>query len=153
MNDEMEKDCEGLGFERSVSSPLRSPPFIKRYFYVSFFVAQAQKHLNGSQLNNTTIQAQSIFDHEAEAFLRNASGGVPSRGATPSSLASAGGAGGPAPIVSKPSSDVGSGWGNTLGGGGSAGGSAWGDLGLGDQRTTPQLQSFLPNDLLGENNN
>ena len=134
-------------------SPLRSPPIIKRYFYASFFVAQAQKHLNGSQLNNTTIQAQSIFDHEAEAFLRNASGGVPSRGATPSSLASAGGAGGPAPIVSKPSSDVGSGWGNTLGGGGSAGGSTWGDLGLGDQRTTPQLQSFLPNDLLGESNN
>ena len=105
---------------------------------------QAQKALNGCPLNNTTIQAQSIGDADAESFLIRAgaaTGGVPSRGATPSSLAS----------VSKPSDSMG--WGSSAapgGGGGGSSSSTWGDLGM--ERSTPQLQSFLPNDLLGESN-
>lgn len=113
-----------------------------------FYLPQAQKALNGCPLNNTTIQAQSIGDADAESFLIRAGaagGGVPSRGATPSSLANA------SVGVSKPSdSIVGGGWGSAAPGGGGSSSSTWGDLGM--ERSTPQLQSFLPNDLLGESN-
>jgi len=117
-------------------------------FATSSNAQKAQKALNGCPLNNTTIQAQSIGDADAESFLIRAgaaAGGVPSRGATPSSLASA------SVMVSKPSDSIG--WGSSAapgGGGGGSSSSTWGDLGM--ERSTPQLQSFLPNDLLGESN-
>jgi len=134
---------------------------------------KAQKALNGCQLNNTTIHAQSIGDQDAENFLQNASrqpqggapgsigsGSAPSRGATPSSIATSAVTSGIGSLKTTMAADmwgsaggVGSG-GGSLFGGGSGGGGTWGmpqhDL-LDQQRTTPALQSFLPNDLLGEN--
>ena len=136
------------------------------------WIFQAQKALNNCPLGNTTIQAVAIPDGDATNFLSNMGDRnqtlTPTRGSTPSSngMTSASGLVGSSHGLAKTSS-AGDMWGtnissaNSLFGNtstttGSSSSAVWGMHGASDlldqQRTTPQLQPFLPNDLLGENN-
>lgn len=112
--------------------------------------AKAQKALNNCLLNNTTIQANITNEAEANNIMQQLGGGnsinssqssTISRGATPSS---------------SKSNDM---WGNSMaptsifgsGGGSSVWGAPTVSTGADEgQRNTPQLQPYLPGDLLGE---
>ena len=135
---------------------------------------QAQKALNNCPLGNTTIQAIAIPEQDAINFLSNMGDRnqtlTPTRGSAPSNngmTSSASTLVGSSHGLAKTSS-AGDMWGpnissaNSLFGStstttGSSSSAVWSMHGTGDlldqqQRTTPQLQPFLPNDLLGENN-
>ena len=137
---------------------------------------QAQKTLNNCPLGNTTIQAIAISDQDAITFLSNVGERTqtqqtltPTRGGTPSNsgmTSSSSTLVGSSHGLPKTSS-AGDMWGtnisvaNSLFGStstttGSSSSAVWSMHGASDlldqQRTTPNLQPFLPNDLLGENN-
>ena len=127
--------------------------------------------MNNCPLGNTTIQAIAISDSDAINFLSNMGDRnqtlTPTRGNTPSSngMNSSSSIGSSHGLAK--TSSAGDMWGanissaNSLFGStstttGSSTSAVWGMHGTSDlldqQRTTPQLQPFLPNDLLGENN-
>jgi len=110
---------------------------------------KAQKALNNCLLGNTTIQANITSEGEAKNIMQQLGGGnsntsqqSASRGNTPQGN-------------SKPSNDM---WGNSMvptsiftGGSNSVWGAPSSSSGGDDgQRNTPQLQPYLPGDLLGE---
>ena len=110
---------------------------------------KAQKALNNCLLGNTTIQANMTTENEASSIMQQLGGGggngqQASRGATPSSVANT--------LIPKSTSSGSDMWGNSsIYSGGS---SIWGAPTSEDQgqRNTPQLQPYLPGDLLGESN-
>ena len=113
---------------------------------------KAQKALNNCLLGNTTIQANMTTENEASQIMQQLGGGgnsnsqnQASRGATPSSVANT--------LIPK-STSAGDMWGNSMVSTSIySGSSIWGaptsDEGT---RNTPQLQPYLPGDLLGESN-
>jgi trinucleotide repeat-containing gene 6 protein len=111
---------------------------------------KAQKALNNCLLGNTTIQATMTSEAEANGFIQQQQQSAASRGATPSST-----------LSSMPKSTAADMWGMPATSIYSSGGSSsiWGaPVGSSDpegsagQRNTPQLQPYLPGDLLGESN-
>ena len=118
---------------------------------------KAQKALNNCLLGNTTIQANISSELEANSVIQQLGGGgqQSSRGATPSSVATN-------MTMPKSTSSTDSMWGNSMGGpvtsiySAGAGTSIWGAPTVSGseegQRNTPQLQPYLPGDLLGESN-
>lgn len=128
--------------------------------------------MNNCPLGNTTIQAIAISDQDAITFLSSVGERTqtltPTRGSTPSNtgMTSSSTLVGSSHGLAKTSS-AGDMWGtnisvaNSLFGStstttGSSSSAVWSMHGASDlldqQRTTPNLQPFLPNDLLGENN-
>ena len=126
---------------------------------------KAQKALNNCLLGNTTIQANMTSEVDANGIIQQLGGGgqQSSRGATPSSVSNMGSSnmGGSSNMASMPkstSSSDSSMWGNSMGGGpatsiysAGAGTSIWGAPTVSGSET-PQLQPYLPGDLLGESN-
>jgi hypothetical protein len=130
---------------------------------------KAQKALNNCSLGNTTMQAIATSDQEAINFLTNINERnqtqqvpTPTRGSTPSNNglgSSSSTLVGSSQNLAKTSSS-GDMWGTNISSTnslfGSTSTSTWSMHGASDlldqQRTTPNLQPFLPNDLLGENN-
>ena len=111
---------------------------------------KAQKALNNCLLNNTTIQANITNEAEANNIMQQLGGGN-SINSSQSSTITRGGT----PSSSK-SNDM---WGNSMaptsifgsGGGSSVWGAPTSSTGADEgQRNTPQLQPYLPGDLLGE---
>jgi trinucleotide repeat-containing gene 6 protein len=116
--------------------------------------AKAQKALNNCLLGNTTIHANFTSEAEASNIMQQLGGGQQaSRGATPSSSSNA--VNSMQMPKSGSSNDM---WGNSMVPTSifSGGSSVWGPSGSSNddahRNTTPQLQPYLPGDLLGENN-
>jgi len=114
---------------------------------------KAQKALNNCLLGNTTIQANMTTENEASQIMQQLGGGGnngqgASRGNTPSSVANT--------LIPKSTSAGSDMWGNSMASTSiySGGSSIWGAPTSEDQgqRNTPQLQPYLPGDLLGESN-
>lgn len=119
---------------------------------------KAQKALNNCLLGNTTIQATMTTENEASQIMQTLAGGgsgnaqnqTGSRGNTPSSVANTF-----APTIPKSSSSSGNDmWGNSMVSTSIySGSSIWGAPSSDEAtRNTPQLQPYLPGDLLGESN-
>ena len=119
---------------------------------------KAQKALNNCLLGNTTIQATMTTENEASQIMQTLAGGgsgqsqnqTGSRGNTPSSVANTF-----APTIPKSSSSSGNDmWGNSMVSTSIySGSSIWGAPTSDEAtRNTPQLQPYLPGDLLGESN-
>ena len=117
---------------------------------------KAQKALNNCLLGNTTIQATMTSEVEANSIIQQLGGGAAqqaSRGATPSSASN----NMSLPKSTSSSSDM---WGNSMmpttsiysAGTNSIWGAPSVSGGEDGQRNTPQLQPYLPGDLLGEPN-
>ena len=119
---------------------------------------KAQKALNNCLLGNTTIQANMTSEVDANTIIQQLGGGgqQSSRGATPSSVSNN------MTQMPKSTSSSDSMWGNSMGGpatsiySAGAGTSIWGaptpSASEEGTRNTPQLQPYLPGDLLGESN-